>query len=382
MTTIFITIEWFHPAYKAGGPVQSIANLVDQYRQEGVQFKIFCSSTDLDDTVNEGVQFDAWNNYNNYTQVWYTSPAKRSVSVMLREIKQCNASVLFAIGIYSGYYNLVPLLFSKVPVKIMSVRGMVHPGALSQKAFKKKIYLSLIKLIGLQKRCSFHATDTTEQHFIQQTFGIGVNTFVAGNYPRLFKLQTASDKQAGILQLVTIALVSPMKNIALVLDALKDCSQHINYHIYGPIKDEVYWQLCQEKITVLPKHIKVTYHGNVVPTKVEASLQLMKVFIMPSKSENFGHAIIEALSAGKPVITSHYTPFNNLHNEMAGSNVSIDNTHELTAAIDFFAAMPASEFAAWNKGANDYALKRVDINLLNEQYDVMFGRHQLPQENN
>ncbi|MEO6231215.1 MAG: glycosyltransferase [Ferruginibacter sp.] len=382
MTTIFITIDWFHPAYKAGGPVQSIANLVEQYRQEGVQFKIFCSGNDLDGTVNEGVQFDSWNNYNPYTQVWYTSPGKRSVAVLLREIKQCNASVLFAIGIYSWYFNLVPLLFSKVPVKIMSVRGMLHPGALSQKAFKKKIYLSLFKLIGLQKRCSFHATDTTEKNFIQQTFGIGANVFVAGNYPRLFKLQTANDKQSGVLQLVTIALVSPMKNIALVLDALKDCSQHVNYHIYGPLKDEAYWQLCQGKITVLPEHIKVTYHGNVVPTKVEATLQLMEVFIMPSKSENFGHAIIEALSAGKPVVTSHHTPFNNLHNEMAGRNVSIDNTSELTAAIDFFAAMPANEFAAWNKCANDYALKSFDINLLNEQYDAMFGLNQLPHENN
>jgi hypothetical protein len=30
LKNIFITIPWFLPAYKAGGPVQSVANMVEQ----------------------------------------------------------------------------------------------------------------------------------------------------------------------------------------------------------------------------------------------------------------------------------------------------------------------------------------------------------------
>ncbi len=50
MTKIFIIIPWFLPAFRAGGPVQSIANLVKQYNDD-VQYFIFCSDTDLNGSL-------------------------------------------------------------------------------------------------------------------------------------------------------------------------------------------------------------------------------------------------------------------------------------------------------------------------------------------
>ena len=66
-------------------------------------------------------------------------------------------------------------------------------------------------------------------------------------------------------------------------------------------------------------------------------LQAAQVFILPSKSGNFGHAIYEALSGGRPVITSHHTPCNELQESKAGINVSIDYSIEMSEAIHFFA---------------------------------------------
>jgi glycosyltransferase involved in cell wall biosynthesis len=105
---------------------------------------------------------------------------------------------------------------------------------------------------------------------------------------------------------------------------------------------------------------------------VEKSLQLYDLFILPSKSENFGHSIFEALSAGKPVITSHFTPFNDLNNHCAGANVSVDNISEMTKSINFFAAMSQEEFIKWNIGARQYASTRIDKQALNHQYDQLF----------
>ena len=373
MITVCICIDWFHPAYKAGGPVQSIANLVAQYGQGDVRFYIFCSNKDLDGSVNIGVAFDEWVPYNDHTMVWYA--AGQSVATLRREISKLNPTVLFVIGIYSWYYNLLPLLLCKVPVKIISVRGMLHAGALSQKSLKKKIYLSIWKLVGIHRHCFFHSTDLVEKGFIQQTFGQQVRVFVAGNIPRVFNYQPAVNKKAGSLRLVSIALISPMKNITLVLDALHHCKQEINYSIYGPVKDAAYWQQCQAKIKGLPSNIVVVYQGDLIPTEIENSLIAQEVFILPSKSENFGHAIAEALSAGKPVITSHHTPFNELEENKAGKNINTENLAELTAAIDFFAAMDANEFAGWNTGANQYANSRMDLEGLKKAYDVMFLQH-------
>ena len=372
-TTIFICIDWFHPAYKAGGPVQSIANMVAQYQKEGVQFRIFTSNEDLDGSVNQSVPFDRWIDYNESTQVWYASPKLHTMQVMKREIKNSNAGILFIVGVFSWYFEQLPLFFGKGLVKIVSARGMLHPGGLSQKPLKKKIFLALWNMAGISRRYLFHATDTAEKGFIQQAFGKTSRVFVAGNFPHVFRFQPATKKISGSLQLVSIALLSRMKNIALVLEALQHSQHQISYDIYGPIKDEPYWEQCLEIIKMLPANITVMHKGDVVPTKIESVLTNYEVFILPSKSENFGHALYEALSAGKPVITSHYTPFNNLQIQKAGQNVSVQNVTEITAAIDRFAAMPASEFAAWNTGANKYAAGHLDVEVVKGEYDEMFN---------
>ena len=362
MITVLVCIDWFHPAFKAGGPVQSIANLVNQYGGNQVHFNIICSNADLDGTLNKGVAFDEWVRHNERTRVWYSS--KKSISGLKMILNTVDADVLVVIGIYSWYYNLLPLLMGKAPLKIISVRGMLHAGALSQKSLKKKIYLAIWQLAGFHRRYCFHATDMAEKAFIMQRFGKQAKVFIAGNIPRVFQLQPAALKKAGMLQMVSVALISAMKNIALVLEALKDCSSEIVYHIYGPVKDETYWQQCQAIIQLLPPNISVQYKKELLPIQIEAILKEYEVLIQPSKSENFGHAIAEALSAGKPVITSYNTPFNELEQNRAGINVAIDNTANLTRAIDFFAEMPAEEFARWNRGANVYAARRMDLNKL------------------
>ena len=145
MKTILISIDWFLPAYKAGGPIQSVANLVEQYQQPGTSFKIYCGSQELDGSELTGVQLDKWTNYNACTQVWYASAKQKGVAGFKRAIGDTNPDVIFIVGIYSWHFNILPLFFIKAKKKILSVRGMLHPGALSQKPFKKKIYLLVCK---------------------------------------------------------------------------------------------------------------------------------------------------------------------------------------------------------------------------------------------
>jgi glycosyltransferase involved in cell wall biosynthesis len=98
-----------------------------------------------------------------------------------------------------------------------------------------------------------------------------------------------------------------------------------------------------------------------------------QVFIMPSKSENFGHALLEALSAGKPVITTDTTPFKELQQVKAGYTVSANHlAEELPQAIRFFAAMQEEEFAAYTAGAATYARAFLATERLQQQYQHLF----------
>jgi len=366
--------------------VQSIANMVQQLGAAAVEFKIFCSNKDLDGSLLTNVEFDKWINYNANTRVWYSSK-NNLLPLIKKEIKKEAPDLLFTIGIYSWPFNFKPLLFCRSVKKIISVRGMLHTGGLSQKGFKKKIYLQFWKVLGLHKRNIFHATDEEEKKYIQQVFGVKARVVVAANFPRVVQLQPVIEKKTGHLKLVSIALISPMKNILLVLEALqlavgsrqsspdgyRDGNSNIEYNIYGPVKEGKYWQECLAQIKKMPPNITVNYHGDIAPDKIEQALAKSHVFILPSKSENFGHAIYEALTAGRPVITSKATPWNNLQSAKAGINVSTDDTQELINAIDYFAGMNQEQLNEWSNAAREYALNAVDIYKIRKQYEVMFG---------
>ncbi len=369
-SNVFIFYDYFFPAFKAGGPIQSIANLADNF-SDSISYKIICSRKDVDGTISK-VETDKWVSYNQTTEVFYSSGNKRSSSFIKQQVNFFKPDILFINGLYSWKYNLIPLLFYKAKRKIISARGMLHPGALSQKSSKKKIYLFFFKLLCIQKKYEFHASNEAEKKFIQNTFGSKAKIHIAYNFPRIFEQQPIFEKTRGHLHLVSIALLSPMKNHLLVLQSLQKCPAEIIYDIYGAIKDKDYWRKCMELIKILPTNISINYKGDIEPSKVEEALKMSHVFILPSKSENFGHAIYEALSAGRPVITSKNTPWNNLQINLAGFNVSVNAADEIVSAINHFANMNNIEIENWSNAAKVYSQNAIDVSEIKEQYRKMF----------
>ena len=351
---VFITIPWFLPAYRAGGPIQSVANLIENFTVD-IEYRIFCADEDLNGEPLTGIVKNEWTNYNTYTQVWYAEKDNLS-DVVCKEIAYIKPDLLYIVGLFSWHFNIVPMLFCKANRKIISVRGMLHPGALSQKHIKKRLFLTGLKFLGLASKNIFHATDEIEAHFIKNVFGVNTTTLVAGNFAKNIAAQLPLEKTAGYLVLITIALISPMKNHLMVLEALKECSANIKYNIYGAVKDETYWQKCKAVIAELPTNITVQYHGEIAPDFVAEVLAHQHVFIMPSKSENFGHAIAESLSAEKPVITSNNTPWNNLELNNAGINAATD-VLSIAKAISFFAELNQSDYNGFVTGSKVYSIQ-------------------------
>lgn len=365
---ILITTPWFSPAFRAGGPVQSVINMVNNFKND-VAYYILTGNTDLNgEELN--VKEDEWIGYNDITRVMYLRKDKRSKKI-IAEVEKIQPDSIFIIGVYDWCFNVVPLYFIKNKRKIISARGMLMPGALRQKPLKKKMYFLGWKLFGLQKKGSFHATSEAEAAAITDMFGRDAKIQVAANYPRFFSLLPGEQKRAGVLNLASIALISPMKNHALVLEALLQCKMNIVYDIYGPVKDAGYFEICKKLIAQMPANVQVTIHGEILPDAVESSLAACHVFIQPSKSENYAHAIIEALSAGRPVITSRFTSWNDLAETRAGMNVEL-NTAAILFAIEKFALMTGPEFAEWQQGAFYYSRKAVNIKAIHRQYEKLF----------
>jgi glycosyltransferase involved in cell wall biosynthesis len=261
---------------------------------------------------------------------------------------------------------------------------MLHPGALSQKSFKKKVYLGIWKMLGLHKKVAFHATDEEEEVFVKKVFGENVEVKVAGNFPNSFSEFATLRKVKNELKLATVALISPMKNILEVVRAVGSLqsavgsgqlavgSWQVEYDIFGPVKDSEYWEKCKQVIDGMPANVKVSYHGPVSGEELELALINCHVFVLPSKSENYGHAIVEALSAGRPVITSENVPWKGLKDSHAGINVNMENENELSEAIRFFCEMDQDTLDEWSGGARRYFESRIDLEKIRREYEEMF----------
>lgn len=334
------------------------------------QYFIYTSDTDVNGAELEQVETNKWGSYNDYTKVWYAAPGKISQN-LLKQVEKIKPDIIFMVGLYSWHFTLVPLIYCKSPRKIISVRGMLHPGALAQKKWKKWLFIKSFRLFEWQYKTDFHATNDEEKVFIINSLGKQAKVHIAPNFPTLFGYRSLPS-QSPDLRLISIGLVTQMKNILLVLESLRSCNHHIDYLIYGAIKDEEYYDECRKLAKQLPENISVTFNGELPFDKVENAIHDAHVFILPSRSENFGHAIFEALSAGRPVITSDFTPWNGLEKARAGINVDL-TSKSLYQAIDFFAEMSEIELSEWSEGARAYAVLHYEKEAAISAYQNMFA---------
>lgn len=367
---LLITYPWFYPAYKAGGPVQSVKNTALAMAAEGTDVYILCSDKELDGSPID-VKSDQWVDYDKRIKVYYnsSSASKGAINNIIWDLRP---DVIFINGIYSLPYTIYPLLYNGNVRKILSVRGMLHPGALSQKSLKKRIFLTAFKLRGWHKKAEYHATAEDEAGYIRSHFGIDKKVWVVPNLPNVMQYLPPAEKEMGVARLVSISLISPMKNILLVLRALQQVNTKIIYHIYGPVKDPSYWEACKGLIQQMPSNVTVEYKGEVLPHNIHTTLKDYHYFVLPSKSENFGHAIYEALSSGRPVITSHNTPWNGLEAAYAGYNVNPEDITTFAGLIDTLAEENSNDYSKATLAARKYIEQQYNIDDIKAQYREMF----------
>ena len=373
MKRILITYNHFLPAFKAGGPIQSIANLIRNIHGE-FEIYVITSNTDLGNIEPLNIISNSWQDFENgKAKVLYLSKNNAKAFYIKKIIQELNPNRIFVNGIYSIPFAIAPAFF--FPQKtIMHVRGMLHPGALAQKPLKKKLFLLGIKLLGLQEKITFCVSDTLEKEYTRAIFGKNTNIRVAQNFPTTFEAIAPIKKEIGELKLVSIALISAMKNHALVLDSLALVKGKINWDIYGPIKDPAYWEKCKQLMAKLPSNITVVYKGEINPDQVYETLVNYHFFILPSQSENFGHALYEAMIGGKPVITSNYTPWNYLEENNSGYNVDL-TIQSLEIAIEKATFLNQITYDNKVLAVRTYAEKAINKKeIKNENLNLFIGK--------
>lgn len=353
---IFTTVDYYLPGYKSGGPVRTLSNMVEHLGDQ-VQFYIFTRDRDALDTQSyPNVQVNAWNTVSK-AEVYYASPEKMTRQTLLRLVKAIHPDVLYLNSFFSTLTIKTLLLFrpglvSDIPI-VLAPRGEFSAGALKLKAFKKHFYLVVAHATGLYHPVTFwQASSPYEQIDIRRVMGKPVHIHVAPDLSPAVNSNFSGQpekpiKQPGRVRIAFLSRITPKKNLHQAIQMLAPLAGQVTFDVYGMIDDKPYWDRCQKIIARMPSHIRITYQGAIPNTDVVATLAHYHFFLLPTLGENFGHAILEALTAGCPVLISDQTPWRDLESQRVGWDI------------------PLSDLERW------HAILQHCIDVDNESYQIM-----------
>lgn len=358
------------PGYKAGGPIQSVVNLVELLGDD-FDFRIVTADRDMGDTgPYPGVAIDAWNIVGK-AQVFYASRARRSLRGFARLMRETPHELVYVNSFFSPVFTQRPLLARTLglaprrPV-VIAPRGEFSEGALGLKSWKKRPYVLLSRVLSLYRGLHWQASSQHEAEDIRRALGgtasrvVIAQQFVgAPELPPLIN-GTGLGGSAAIpgdpLRIVFLSRISRMKNLDFALQVLSMVGTPVVLSIYGVLEDQTYWGQCQTIIDTMPAHVAVSYEGPVPHDSVATTLSSSDLFFFPTRGENYGHVIHEALAAGLPVLISDQTPWRDLVEKGVGWDLPLDDPRAFARVIEAWSRTSPAERAAQAERSRAYAM--------------------------
>ena len=346
---------------------------------DGYEISVITSCYDLNETEPlKNVILGEWN-FDKNKKVFYTEVKEQTYQFIKHLIKQNLPKAVYLNGLYSLPFVIFPLIIWKSNFKsniklIWAPRGMLLEGALNIKPFKKRLFLWLVKFIGLNKGVVWHATDVQEALDIKKHFNKNAEVIIAQNIPkRPLENVVEIKKSANELRLVYLSLITEKKNLHLALQWINELGLPVIFDIYGPVKDNQYWETCKEIVNSTTKNISINYLGDVQSDKVQEVFTKYHALLLPTKGENFGHAIYECLSVGRPVIISTDTPWKDLKEKNAGFDISLKQPELFKEAIERLYNMNQLDYNKLIEGAHSIASSYWKENDFTLSYAKLFN---------
>ncbi|HEU0014777.1 MAG TPA: glycosyltransferase, partial [Longimicrobium sp.] len=399
--TILALLDYYLPGSKAGGPVRSVQHLVHQLGGD-YRFRIVTRDRDAGD---HGPYADlhpnTWHPVEG-AETLYLPPEQTGFRALRRILRGTPHDVLYLNSLFSPRLTIIPLLLrrlGRVPARpvVLAPRGELHPGALSTgswygllpaglakrvptpKYLKKRLYLAVARAVGLFRGVVWQASTDDERADVLRHLGARADVVVA---PDLVAAPPAESgpaapvkpKAPGELRVLFVSRIAPKKNLHVAAALLGTVQGQVDFDVYGPVDDRRYWEMCQVVLDALPPHVNARYHGALPYDRVRAVLRAHHLLFLPTRGENFGHVVLEALIEGCPVLVSDQTPWRGLEAARAGWDLPLDDPEAFTRALRRCMEMDAAEHEAWRAGAAAYGRGRAAGSGALERNRVLFRR--------
>lgn len=385
MKNIVIFTAYYLPGYKGGGPIKSIQSIVNALKDQ-FNFYIITSDRDLGDTVPyNNINKKDWNGVDG-AKVFYTSGSllnPKNIKLIKTLLFSMDIDLYYFNGIFNLNYSVIPLFLLKLRLienskVLIAPRGELDEGALSIKIFKKTFFLYCMNKLGIYNNVSWHATSIEEQKNILKYIDKASEPSLAKNLSLMISQKNNSYKKKGELNIVFLSRITEKKNLDYALTRIIELSDIIDnykiiFHIYGTQEDENYWKKCKAIMDSNIHHnIYIEYKGTLLPETVSMVLSRYQLFFFPTKGENFGHVIIEALNAGVPVLLSTNTPWNDVREYGCGWTIDLDNKDYFIKTLYQFICMENDEWTEISNNTTRYLEKRLNQECILNDTKKMF----------
>jgi glycosyltransferase involved in cell wall biosynthesis len=371
---VLVTSAGFEPGFRGGGPIKSVAHIVDSVSDE-TDLYLVTRDRDLGSARPYPGLSGRWMRRGR-SQVFYLNTHRPDQWLRLwRRLRSVQFDILYVNSLWSPLFTVIPVTAARwhlirAAKVILAPRGELSPAALSLKARKKSLFLRWWAPVLRKVNLLWHASTEREGSEIKAVFpwaevAVNVDQVSLPDEPL-----PATRAHEGPARLVFISRISPKKNLDLTLAALSGLSQPVEFDIYGPVEDGRYWSRCQSLIGQLPSNVLVSYKGELAPADVRATFSGYDAFVFPTRGENFAHVIAESLSASCPVLCSDETPWSEVLEAGGGAVVRHLTAEDLGAELQRFVALtPAERLEARQAAGRAYRSWRpnsVGPNILEE----------------
>lgn len=188
---------------------------------------------------------------------------------------------------------------------VITLHGLLDPWSLSQKAWKKNLYLRILERGVLAGAAALHVTAASEQKFVNE-MRLGP---VVRCLPLVVPLPPTPLKRprgAGCARVLCVARLHPVKALPVLFEALARLraeGENVFLDLAGQGEADYIAKLRQHAQSLGIGEF-IEWHGHVDAVQKECLYASADCFVLLSYHENFGLAAAEAMAAGVPVVVS------------------------------------------------------------------------------
>lgn len=235
---------------------------------------------------------------------------------------------------------------------VISAHGMLDAWALRQKAWKKRIYSLLFERRNLARAQCLRALTRSEAEDYRR-FGSGSPIVVLPNgvnYPASPSAKTFLQRfpeTAGKRLILFLSRLHRKKGLDLLCQAWPAVSRaHSDAHlvIAGPDSDDTRSRV-EAMLRDLGVGNSVTMAGMLKGEMKWSALAAASIFVLPSYSEGFSIAVLEALAARRPVVITRQCNFPEIEEKGAGVQIDPDKD-QLADALISLLSLPSHSIAS------------------------------------